>query len=101
MVRDLRVFAQAMDADVFHYHDNMGLEADAVVQCRDGRWGAFEVKLGLSDIDDGANSLLRMADRIDIRRHGAPAILAVITGWGYACRRSDGVFVIPIGALAA
>lgn len=101
VVRDLRIFAQAMDADVFHYHDNTGLEADAVVQCRDGRWGAFEVKLGLSDIEDGANSLLRMADRIDIERHGAPAILAVITGWGYTYQRPDGVAVIPIGALAA
>lgn len=92
MVRDLRVFAQAMDADVFHYHDNMGLEADAVVQCRDGRWGAFEVKLGLSDIDDGANSLLRMADRIDIRRHGAP-------GDGTAPRRSSPS--LPAGATPA
>lgn len=89
-----------MDADVFHYHDNTGLEADAVVQCRDGRWGAFEVKLGLSAIDDAAAALLRLAARVDVDRHGAPAALAVITGWGYGYRRPDGVSVIPIGALA-
>jgi uncharacterized protein len=100
VVRDLRVYAQSMDADVFHYHDNTGLEADAVVQCRDGRWGAFEVKLGLSAIDDAADGLLRLAARVDVDRHGAPAVLAVITGWGFGYRRPDGVSVIPIGALA-
>jgi hypothetical protein len=100
VVRDLRIYAQAMDADVLHYHDNTGLEADAVVQSRDGSWGAFEVKLGLSAIDDAADTLLRLAARVDIDRHGAPAVLAVITGWGYGYRRPDGVSVIPIGALA-
>lgn len=100
VVRDLRIYAQAMDADVFHYHDNTGLEADAVVQCRDGRWGAFEVKLGLSAIDDAADALLRLAARVDVHRHGAPAVLSVITGWGYGYRRPDGVSVIPIGTLA-
>jgi predicted AAA+ superfamily ATPase len=100
VVRDLRIYAQSMDADVLHYHDNTGLEADAVVQSRDGSWGAFEVKLGLSAIDDAADTLLRLAARVDIDRHGAPAVLAVITGWGYGYRRPDGVSVIPIGALA-
>ena len=100
VVRDLRIYAQAMDADVLHYHDNTGLEADAVVQSRDGSWGAFEVKLGLSAIDDAADTLLRLAARVDIDRHGAPAVLAVITGWGYGYRRPVGVSVIPIGALA-
>jgi hypothetical protein len=100
VVRDLRIYAQTMDADVFHYHDNTGLEADAVVECRDGTWGAFEVKLGLSAIDDAADALLRLAARVDVDRHGAPAVLAVITGWGYGYGRPDGVSVIPIGALA-
>jgi hypothetical protein len=100
VVRDLRVYAQAMDAEVFYYHDNTGLEADAIVQRRDGRWGAFEVKLGLSDIDSAAESLLRVAARVDTQRHGAPALLAVVTGWGYCYTRPDGVAVIPIGTLA-
>lgn len=100
VVRDLRVYAQAMDADVFHYHDNTGLEADAVVQCRDGKWGAFEVRLGLSAIDDATSGLLRLAARIDADRHGDPSVLAVIAGWGYGYQRPDGVSVIPIGTLA-
>ncbi len=101
-MRDLRIYAQAMDAQVFHYRDNTGLEADAVVECRDGRWAAFEVKLGLAAIDDAAANLLRLAARIDTERHGPPppATLGVITGWGYGYRRPDGVAVIPIGALA-
>jgi uncharacterized protein len=100
VVRDLRVYAQAIDADLFHYHDNTGLEADAVVQKRDGAWGAVEVKLGLADIEPAASALLRLADKVDVARHGRNAFLAVVTGWGYAYRRPDGVSVIPIGSLA-
>ena len=59
------------------------------------------MKLGQDDIDDGANSLLRVAAHVDADRHGAPAFLAVVTGWGYAYRRADGVFVLPIGALTS
>jgi predicted AAA+ superfamily ATPase len=101
VVRDLRIYAQSLDATVFHYRDNNGLEADAVVQRRDGSWAAFEVKLGQAAVDDAAANLLRLADRIDPEKHGKPAALAVVTGWGYAYRRPDGVAVIPVGALAA
>lgn len=98
-VRDLRIYSQAMDGSVFHYRDGSGLEADAVVQLRDGTWAAFEVKLGLGQIDAAAKQLLTLAERVDSDRHGQPGALAVITGWGYAYRRPDGVHVIPIGAL--
>jgi predicted AAA+ superfamily ATPase len=100
VIRDLRTYAQAQDAVVRHYQDSTGLEADAIVETRDGRWGAFEVKLGSAAIDDAAASLLRLAARVDQDRHGPPAVLGVITGWGYGYRRPDGVDVIPIGALA-
>ncbi len=100
-VRDLRIYGQAIGASAFHYRENTGLEADAILQRRDGSWAALEVKLGQKEIEHGADSLLRVAEHIDTDRHGAPAFLAVITGWGYAYRRDDGVFVIPIGALAA
>ena len=99
VVRDLRVYAQAMDAQVLHYHDNTGLEADAVIERPDGAWGAVEVKLGTAGVDAGAATLLKLADRIDSARHEPPAFLAVITGGGYGYRRPDGVSVVPIGAL--
>jgi len=100
VVRDLRIHAQAIDAEVLHYRDSTDLEADAIVQTRDGRWAAFEIKLGPHAVDDGAATLLRVAARIDAERHGPPAVLGVITGWGFGYRRPDGVAVIPIGALA-
>jgi len=100
VVRDLRVYTQGLDANVYHYRDNTGLEADAIVQRRDGEWAAFEVKLGSGAIDSAAAALLRLASRVDVERHGRPAALGVITGWGYAYRRADGVDVIPIGTLA-
>lgn len=100
VVRDLRIYAQALDASVFHYRDSTDLEADAIVEGRDGAWAAFEVKLGQGAIDRAAESLLRVAARVDPAKHGKPAVLGVITGWGYGYRRPDGVSVIPIGALA-
>jgi predicted AAA+ superfamily ATPase len=100
VVRDLRVYAGALDATVSHYRDSTDLEADAIIERRDGTWAAFEVKLGPGAVDDAARTLLRVADRVDSSRHGPPAALVVITGWGFGYRRPDGVSVIPIGALA-
>ena len=101
VVRDLRIYGQAIGATVSHYRENTGAEADAIVQMRSGQWAAIEVKLGQGDIDKGATSLLRVAANVDTERHGKPAFLAVVTGWGYAYRRPDGVIVVPIGALAS
>lgn len=99
-IRDLRVYAQASDARVFHYRDNTELEVDAIVQARDGRWAAFEIKLGGSDaIDAGAATVLKFLERVDATKSGDPALLAVIVATGYGYVRKDGVAVIPIGAL--
>jgi predicted AAA+ superfamily ATPase len=99
VIRDLRVFAQPLDGRVFHYRDNNGVEVDAIVQLADGRWGAFEVKLGQAMIDGAAENLLRFEKLIDVHKSGSPVVLAVICGTGFAYRRADGVVVIPIGAL--
>lgn len=99
VVRDLRVYAQASDADVLQYRDSGGLEVDAIVEARDGRWMAFEVKLGQAQVDEAAAALRRFAERIDTARCGPPALLGVIVATGYGYRREDGVAVIPIGAL--
>ena len=62
VIRDLRVYAQAMDAQVFAYRDETGLEADAIVETTDGRWAAFEVKLGQREIDAAARCLVKLRD---------------------------------------
>jgi predicted AAA+ superfamily ATPase len=99
VVRDLRVLSQALDGEVFHYRDNYGLEVDAIVQLRDGRWGAIEIKLGPGQVEAAAANLLRFRDQIDSRRTGEPAFLAVVCGSGYGYQRADGVAVVPVGAL--
>jgi predicted AAA+ superfamily ATPase len=99
VVRDLRVYAQACDAQVLHYRDSDGLEVDAIVQRADGTWGAFEIKLGATQAEEAAAVLQRFARRIDTDRCGEPAVLGVIVGAGYGYRRKDGIAVIPIGAL--
>ncbi len=98
-VRDLRVYAQALDAQVFAYRDETGLEADAIVEMPDGRWAAFEVKLGQREIDSAAEHLLRLRARVDTDTAGEPVALVVVTATGYGYVREDGVRVVPIGAL--
>lgn len=99
VVRDLRVYAQAADAEVLHYRDNTGLEVDAIIAGHAGPWAAFEVKLGgKPGVEEAAANLLSFRDRVDTGRMGEPAALAVVVGSGvYAFRREDGVWVVPIG----
>ncbi len=79
--------------------ERAGLEIDAIVETTEGRWAAFEIKLGPGQIDEGAATLLKFADRIDMTTCGNPSVLGVIVGTGYGYVRDDGVSVIPIGAL--
>jgi hypothetical protein len=97
--RDIRVYAQSNDGEVFHYRDKSGLEADLIIRLHDGRWAAIEVKLGNKQIDLAAKNLLALKNRIDKDKMGEPSFLMVITGGQYAYRRSDGVLVVPIGCL--
>ena len=99
VIRDIRVFADQLGAQVFSYRDESGLEADAIVETNEGRWAAFEVKLGQGQVEDAAENLLRLKERVDTAALVEPAALAVITGSGYGYTRSDGVSVIPIGTL--
>lgn len=98
-VRDLRIYAGSIDGEVFHYHDRNDLEVDAIVQLKDGRWGAVEVKLGSREIDEAAKNLLRLAEVVDAERMRVPSFLMVLTGGEFAYRREDGVFVVPVGCL--
>ncbi len=101
VVRDLRVLSQPLGGSVLHYRDNKGLEVDAIVELADGRWAAFEIKLGQTAIDQAATSLSKFRDVVDIERRGEPAVLGVITATGYGYVRDDGIAVIPIGTLRA
>lgn len=100
-VRDLRVYAEALDGMVYHYRDKNNLECDAVIHLRNGHYGLVEIKLGGSDlIEQGATSLKILAQKIDTSRMPAPSFLMVLVGVGnYAYRREDGVYVVPIGSL--
>lgn len=98
-VRDLRVYAEAIDGTVFHYRDKTGLEADAVIVLADGRWAPIEVKLGSRQFDEAATHLRRLRERVDADRMGEPSFLAVVTAGATAYRRDDGVLVIPLACL--
>lgn len=100
-VRDLRVYAEALNGAVYHYRDKNGLECDAVVHLRDGRYGLVEIKLGGDRrIEEGADTLKTLASLVDTSRMKAPSFMMVLTATGsYAYRRADGVCVVPIGAL--
>ena len=100
-VRDLRVFAQALDGSLYHYRDKNGLECDAVLHRRNGTYGLIEIKLGGDRlIEEGASNLISLAGKIDTTRMKNPSFMMVLTGTGaYAYRRKDGVYVVPIGCL--
>lgn len=101
VVRDLRVYAEALDGNIFHYRDNNGLECDSVLHLRNGHYGLIEIKLGgESLIEEGAANLRSLAKKIDTDKMYAPSFLMVIVGTGrYAYRREDGILVVPIGCL--
>ena len=100
-VRDLRVYADVIDGKVYHYRDKNGLECDAVIHLNNGKYGLVEIKLGGDNlIDAGAKALNKLAGKIDVDSMQEPAFKMVITGLGqYSYRRSDGVYVVPIGSL--
>ena len=100
-VRDLRVYAEALDGQVCHYRDKKGLECDAIVHLRNGRYGLIEIKLGGDNlIEAGATTLKKLASKIDTDKMKSPSFMMVLTAIGeYAYRRLDGVLVVPIGCL--
>ena len=100
-IRDLRVYSELLDGDVFHYRDSNGLECDAVLHRRNGQYGLIEIKLGSdSGIEEGAQNLLSLSKIIDKEKMGSPSFMMVLTAVGqFAYRRKDGVYVVPISCL--
>ncbi|MBK5246845.1 MAG: ATP-binding protein [Peptostreptococcaceae bacterium] len=98
-IRDLRIYAEALGGKVYHYRDKSGLECDAVVVLRDGRWGAVEIKLGSNEFDKAAKNLRIFSEIIDTDKMNKPSFLMIITGTKLGYKRDDGVLVVPIGCL--
>lgn len=100
-IRDLRVYADALNGQVYHYRDKKGLECDAIIHLRNGSYGLIEIKLGGDTlIEEGAKTLKKLASDIDTTRMKSPSFMMVLTGLGdFPYQREDGVYIIPIGTL--
>ena len=100
-IRDLRVYAESINGSIYHYRDASDLECDAVVHLRNGSYGLIEIKLGGDKlINEGAQNLIKMENKIDTNKMKKPSFLMVLTATSkYAYQREDGVYVIPIGCL--
>ena len=98
--RDLRVYAESFGAKLFHYQDYAGHELDAVIELSDGSWCAFEIKLGANQINDAAQKLVALSNKIKSEGGNPPKVSCVICGLSNAIyQRDDGVIVVPITAL--
>ena len=97
--RDLRVYAQSNDGEIFHYRDKDQLEIDLIISLNDGRWAAIEVKLGEHQADEAAANLIQLKNKVDTSRIGEPSFLMVLTGGKFAYQRKDGVMVVPLACL--
>lgn len=98
-VHDLRVYAQANDASVYHYYDSTGLEVDAIVQKNTGEYAAFEIKLGIGQLDAAAKNLLKFESILEASSRAKLQSLNIITGTGISYKRKDGVNVISLASL--
>lgn len=100
-IRDLRVYAKSIDGDVYHYRDSNGLECDAVVHLKNGKYGLIEIKLGGEKlIEEGCKNLNKLSSIINTEKMGQPSFKMILTAVGsYAYRRPDGIFIVPIGCL--
>lgn len=100
-IRDLRIYADSLSGNIYHYRDSSNLECDAVVHLRNGSYGLIEIKLGRdSNIEAGAKTLLALASKIDLDKMKEPSFLMVLCGVApFAYRRKDGVMVVPISCL--
>ena len=100
-VRDLRVFVDVIDGQVYHFRDRSGLECDTVIHLRNGSYGLIEIKLGGEKlINEGVAALMKLSSKIDTTKMKAPSFMMVLTAVGkYAYRRKDGIYVVPIGCL--
>ena len=98
-IHDLRIYADSLEGSVYHYRDAKGIEVDAIIQTKDGRWGAVEVKMGAGDIQTAADHLLKFEANIDTTKMLEPSFLMVLTATETAFQMENGVWVVPLGCL--
>ena len=100
-VRDLRVYAESINGNLYHYRDSASLECDAVIHLRNGSYGLVEIKLGGDKlVEEGADNLIKLKNKLDTSKMKNPSFLMVVTATGdYAYKRSDEIYVVPIGCL--
>lgn len=100
-LRDLRIYIESIDGEIFHYRDQSGLEIDSILKLRNGKWGAVEIKLGSSSevIEEAAANLLKFKENVNIDNIGNPEFLMIITAGKYAYKRPDDILVVPITCL--
>jgi predicted AAA+ superfamily ATPase len=94
--RDIRIYAQTINGEVYHYLDSSGLEIDLIIELDDGRWAAIEVKMGENEVEKAASNLKKLAN---LNERTQPTFMMILTNTQIAYQREDGVFVVPIGCL--
>ncbi|MCL2080170.1 MAG: DUF4143 domain-containing protein [Oscillospiraceae bacterium] len=98
-IRDLRIYADSLNGNVFYYRDKLGNEVDAIIELSDGRWGAIEIKMGGNEEEKAAKNLIKFKKNVNTEKMGEPSFLAIITATQLAYQRRDSVWVIPLGCL--
>ncbi len=98
-IRDLRIYTESLGGRLFHYRDKLGLECDAVIVLRNGLWGAVEIRLGSNMLDQAAQNLKKLSERIDSEKMKKPSFLMILIGSKLGYKREDGILVVPIGCL--
>lgn len=98
-IRDLRIYADSLDGSVYHYRDQMDNEVDAIIQLKDERWAAVEIKMGAGEIEKAADNLIKFKNNIDTEKMPPPSFLMVLTATEHAFQLKNGVWVVPIGCL--
>lgn len=98
-MRDLKIYAEAIDARLSFYRDKNDFEIDCILETRDGKWGAIEIKLGAGEIPSAVENLNKFKEKVDIEKYGNPTFLMVLTGADYSYKRDDGIYIVSIGNL--
>ena len=98
--RDLKIYADSFNAKCYHYQDYQNREIDCIIELENGKWCAFEIKLGANNIEEAAKNLLNLKQEIEKGNGKVPSVLCVVCGLSNAIyQRPDGVYVVPITAL--